>query len=133
MFEKRKPFEKVVRFIDKICIGISRPGGEEIYRKVVHIGHKILQAIKFQAVTSKCGLSMYLAGLMEGRRHEGTLYISSGLDRSLSNTLQRNGNAYYIYGDSGHCAIQWFQIDPGSTFVQHEHSQGRLSRNCSRR
>jgi len=45
---------------------------------------------------------MHACGPIEGRRHDWTLHIRSGLDETLPALLDVSGTRYCIYGDSGY-------------------------------
>jgi nuclease HARBI1 len=62
---------------------------------------------------------------MEGRRHDMTLYTSSGIDHALS--LVANGQQYYIYGDSAYMLRQSLQIGFQGTELSLEQAQLRVS------
>ena len=51
-------------------------------QRVAYNGHKRKHAMKFQGVTSPCGLALHLSGPLEGRRHEWT---------------SRNFGRHYVY------------------------------------
>lgn len=55
-----------------------------------------------QAITGPDGLILHAAGSMEGRRHDWTLYIRSGLDERLAENLLASGKQYVLYGESGY-------------------------------
>ena len=71
-------------------------------QRVAYNGHKRKHAMKCQGVTSPCGLDLHLSGPLEGRRHEWTMYVQSGLDETLEDTLFIDRVRYVIYGDSGY-------------------------------
>jgi nuclease HARBI1 len=89
-----------VGFIDGTVIGISRPG-DNFEQRAAYNGHKRKHALKFQALVAPDGLILHAAGPLEGRRHDWTLYLRSGLDAELENRLHIEGTQYCIYGDSG--------------------------------
>lgn len=111
--DKSMAISNCVGFIDGTVIGIARPSGDQIMQRVCYNGHKRKHGLKYQAVTSPCGLAMHLCGPMEGRRHDWTLYMNSGLERSLPHLMNVNNEMYCIYGDSGYSA-RWFLYIPFS-------------------
>ena len=71
-----------VGFIDGTVIGIARPQASEMQR-VVYSGHKRKNALKFQALITPDGLIYHASGPLEGRRHDWTMYVPSGIDEQL--------------------------------------------------
>lgn len=94
------PLDKCVTFIDGTVIRVTRPWGG--LQRSVYSGHKRTQCIKFQALTSSDGLVFHFFGPVEGRRHDMILYLQSGVDAILRNTLIGNGQQHYINGDSAY-------------------------------
>ena len=96
-----------VGFIDGTVIGIARPKGN-LAQWVVYNGHKRKHALKYQAVNTPDGMIVHLHGPIEGRRHDWTLYIRSGLDEMFLKCWFIKGElSICIYGDSGYNA-RWF-------------------------
>lgn len=89
-------------FIDGTAIGIDRPEGDQLLQRVAYNSHKRKHAIKFRDITSPCGLVLHLAGPIERRRHDWTLFVRSGIDRWMGTALNVHGIRYVIYGDSGY-------------------------------
>lgn len=110
IFEKSAGLTRMVGFIDGTVLGIARPKGN-LSLRVVYNGHKRKHALKFQAVNSPDGLIQHVAGPIEGRRHDWTLYIRSGLEENLPEVLEIDGVRYRIYGDSGY-SRRWFMEVP---------------------
>lgn len=108
---KTEALENCVGFIDGTVIKVARPGGDSIQQQVCYNGHKRTHALKFQVVSSPCGLAIHLAGPMEGRRHDWTLYLSSGVEEQLPEVLNVDGQLFCIYGDSGYGA-RWYLYIP---------------------
>ena len=54
-------------------------------------GHKRKHSLKFQVVNSLDGLIFHAYGPTEGRRHDWTLYVRSGVDVQLPNILDIGG------------------------------------------
>ena len=98
---KSNALNNVVAFLDGTKLAIARPSGRDIDQGVAYNGHKRKHCLKYQALTTPCGWSMHLAGPMEGRRHDWTLYLSSGLDSTLGPTFLHDGKQFVAYGDSG--------------------------------
>jgi nuclease HARBI1 len=90
-----------IEFIDGPVLGISRPG-EADTKLVAYNGHKRKHALKFQAILTPEGLIFHIAGPIEGRRHDWTLYCRSGIELQLEEKITINGIQYFIYGDSGY-------------------------------
>lgn len=108
---KTDALDNCIGFFDGTVIKVSRPGVESIQQQVCYNGHKRTHALKFQVVSSPCGLALHLAGPMEGRRHDWTLYLSSGLDEQLQEVLEVDGRMFCLYGDSGYSA-RWYLYIP---------------------
>jgi hypothetical protein len=98
-----------VGFIDGTVIGISRPGNS-FQQRAAYNGHKRKHALKFQALMSPDGLILHAAGPLEGRRHDWTLYMRSGLDEELEGGLCIADTQYCIHGDSGYNRRAWMEI-----------------------
>jgi hypothetical protein len=103
-----------VGFIDGTVIGISRPGNS-FQQRAAYNGHKRKHALKFQALMSPDGLILHAAGPLEGRRHDWTLYMRSGLDEELEGGLCIAYTQYCIYGDSGYNRRAWMEISFAGT------------------
>ena len=101
---KSNALENVVAFIHGTNLKIARPSGDHILQRVAYNGHKRSRAIKFQAPTTPCGMCMHLAGPMEKRRHDWTLYMSSGLNNTLQQAFFYDGKQFVAFGDSGYSA-----------------------------
>ena len=99
--QKSNAMSNCIGFIDGTVIGISRPGGYRM-QNVVYNGHKRKHALKYQAVVTPDGLILHAFGPLEGRRHDWTLYIRSGIEEQLPSALLVDGKQYCIYGDSGY-------------------------------
>ena len=100
---KSNALDNVVAFIGT-NLKIARPSGDHILERVAYNGHKCSHAIKFQALTTPCGMCMHLAGPMEGRRHDWTLYMSNGLNNTLQEAFFYDGKQFVALGDSGYSA-----------------------------
>ena len=72
-------------------------------------GHKRSHALKFQTVTTPDGLFFH-AGPIEGRRHDWTLYIRSGVDDALPHVIEINSTLYCSYGDSGYNHRRYLEV-----------------------
>lgn len=101
VYEKAKAMSNCVGFIDGTVLAIARPKGNRL-QNVVYNGHKRRHALKYQAMVTPDGLILHAYGPMEGRRHDWTLYVRSGIEEQLSVCLMVNGVQYCIYGDSGY-------------------------------
>lgn len=60
-------------------------------------------SLKYQVITSPCGLIEYLYGPVQGRHHDSWMVVASNLDNQLSEICnpgpgEGRGN-FYIYGD----------------------------------
>ena len=106
---KSQALENVVAFIDGTNLAIARPSGLDIDQRVAYSGHKRKHAIKFQALTTPCGLAMHLSGPLEGRRHDWTMYMRSGLDSTLQEAFFHLNRQFVAYGDSGYSSRVFFR------------------------
>jgi DDE superfamily endonuclease len=58
---------------------------------------------------------------MEGRRHDWTLFLQSGLDNQLAEKLCIGGTQYCLYGDSGYSQREYLEIPyQGSALSAHQ-------------
>ena len=80
--DKSEGLDNCIGFTDGTVIGIGRPSGLDS-QLVAYNGHKTKHALKFQAVNSPDGMILHAYGPIEGRRHDWTLYVISGLDEQL--------------------------------------------------
>eukprot|EP00171_Calliarthron_tuberculosum_P009482 IDg9482t1 len=108
--DKSSGLENCIGFIDGTVIGIARPSGYSS-QLVAYNGHKRKHALKYQAVNSPDGMILHAYGPMEGRRHDWTLYVRSGLDEQLPSLLNIEGKRYCLYGDSGY-SKRWYMEVP---------------------
>ena len=76
---------------------IARPTGRG--QRATYSGHKRRYAIKIQTVTTPDGLILHIAGPIDGRRHDTTLFRRSGIESDLQRTMVIADTQYYIYGD----------------------------------
>jgi len=95
--DKGGAMDNCVGFIDGTGIFVSRPGWEQ--QRSVLSGHKRTHVIKFQSIVTPDGLLLRLAGPMEGRRHDVTLYRDAGTDAMLEAGLLVQGVRYCVFGD----------------------------------
>ena len=63
-------------FVDGTVRPVSRPGQ---HQRVLYNGHKKVHSIKFQSVVAPNGLIANLYGPVEGRRHDSSMLMMSGL------------------------------------------------------
>jgi hypothetical protein len=63
-------------------------------------GHKKVHAIKFQSVAAPNGLIASLYGPVEGKKHDSSMLMMSGLLNQLQqHSFNTNGDVLCIYGD----------------------------------
>ena len=96
--------------IDGMVLEILRPK-RNLAKRIIYKGHKRKHALKYQAVNTPYGMIVLLHGPLDGRGHDWTLYVRSGLDEMLPDVLQSNGIRYCIYGDLGYNS-RWFMEVP---------------------
>lgn len=89
-----------IGFIDGTVILIAHTDDFST-QKVAYNGHKRKYALKFQAVTDPDVLVLHVAGPIERRKHDCTLYLRSGMDEVLEGLLNVEGKQNWIYGDAG--------------------------------
>ena len=106
---KTSALESCVGFIDGTVIGIARPCDSD-QQNVAYNGHKRKHALKFQAVSTPDGLFLHTFGPIEGRRHDWTLYMQSGIEEQLEKVLQIEGKQFCIYRDSGYNARPYMDV-----------------------
>lgn len=104
--EKAATSSDCIGFIDGTVIGIARPKGS-MQQRVVYNGHKRKHTLKYQAITSPNGLIVHAHGQIEGRRHDWTMYVRSGLEQIRPEVSDVGGKRYCLYGDSGY-NWRWF-------------------------
>ena len=66
---------------------------------VLYVGHKKINALKFQSVVAPNGLIANLYGTVEGRRDSAILARSGLLTLLQQHSVGPNGNTLCIYGD----------------------------------
>ena len=99
--QKSNAMPNCIGFLDGSVIGISGPRGSRMHN-VVYIGHKRKHALKHQTIVSPDGLILHAFGLLEGLRHDWTLYVRCGMVEQLCAVLSIDGKQYFIYRDSGY-------------------------------
>ena len=105
---KSNALKNVVALSDGTNLEIARLSGRDIdHQRVACNGHKRKHSLKYQALTTSCGLAMHLAGAMEVRRRDWTLYLSSGIDSTL-------GPTYFF-------ASKYFMLPTCQTEALHAH------------
>lgn len=99
--EKCQALPNSMAFTDGTGIRIARPKG---YKRQTfwYIGHKRNHALKLQDVTPPDGLFLHSAGPIEGRRHDWTLYMPSGMDETLDNMTKADCVSFCLYGTAGY-------------------------------
>jgi len=99
--------DRCMGFIDGTALFVSRPGGG--LQRACYRSHKRKHALKFPNVLTLDGLFFHLFGLVEGRRHDMTLYHESAMDATLADALIVGGEQYYLYADVAHMMRPWLQ------------------------
>ena len=99
--EKSGGLKNCVGFIDITGLGISGLK-RNMSQRVVYNGHKRKHALTFRALNTPDGLILHLHEPMEGRRHEWTLFVQSGLDEVLSTVLEIAGTRFCVFTDAGY-------------------------------
>ena len=71
-----------------------------IHQRSLYNGHKRVLALKYQAVSAPNGLCANLSGPYEGKKHDSSMLMESGLLTELyQHSHDSNGNILCIYGD----------------------------------
>ena len=84
-------------FVDGTVRAVSRPGKNQ---RVLYNGHKKVHSIKFQSVAAPNGLIANLYGPVEGKRHDSSMLMMSGLLTQLQqHSFNPNGDILCVYGD----------------------------------
>lgn len=94
------PLTNCVGMIDCTNIKISRPGGGSLSRRACYSGHKPMNSLNFQTMSTPDGLIFVLYGPEFGRRHDLTL-----LSKRALATGERQ---FYTYGDSAYTIRPWY-------------------------
>ncbi len=128
---KTSALEFCVGFIDGTVIGIARPCDSD-QQNVAYKGYKRKHALKFQAVSTPDGLFLHTFGPIEGRRHDWTLYMQSGIEEQLEKFLQIEGKQFCIYGDSGYNARPFMDVPFQESSLTPEQSAFHKSMSSSR-
>jgi len=66
--------------------------------------------LMFQSMVTPDGLLFHLAGPVEGRRHDITLYRNAGTDEMLEAGMLVHGVRYCPFGDKAFLARPWLQV-----------------------
>lgn len=86
--EKIDGLGNYIGFIDGTGISMALPTNNAT-QNVVYNGHKRKHALNVQALTTPDGMFLHCAGTIEEKKHEWKLYVRSGLDEQLENSLFR--------------------------------------------
>jgi len=108
VLEKGGAIDNCVGFMDGTGIFVARPG--EGLQRSVYSGHKRTHMLKFQSIVTPDGLLFHLAGPVEGRRHDITLYRDAGTDEMFDAGLLVHGVRYCLFGDKAYLARPWLQV-----------------------
>lgn len=79
--------------------------------------------MKYQAITTPCTLEIHLAGSMDGRCHDWTLYLQSGFEDILPADLaDMYVHTYCVYGYSGYsaCAFPYVPFRGSNTSTEEQ-------------
>lgn len=93
--EKCNGLGKFVGLINGTVLGVVRPK-YHVHQHVVFNVH----IVNTRGIDLPDGLMLHVARPSEGRHHDWTLYVRSGLERSLPEVCNVDGTRYCIYGDS---------------------------------
>ncbi|KIJ31630.1 hypothetical protein M422DRAFT_98767, partial [Sphaerobolus stellatus SS14] len=94
---KGAPLHCVAALIDGTLQKNARPVRNQ---RLVYNGWKRMHCLKYHAVVSPDGLVIHVYGLVDGRRHDETVYKESGLSAILDKHFWTpDGNPLFIYGD----------------------------------
>lgn len=101
------PLHDCVGFIDCTKIRMQRPGGTGANQRACYSGHKRVHCLIYQTLSTPDGLVFALHGPVEGRRHDLTLFRSSGWNTVLEESLSTPTRQFYIYGDQAYILRPW--------------------------
>jgi len=95
------PLARVYGFIDGTKLQTCRIGATHDgvnLQKEIYSGHKRMHCLNYQAVSAPDGICIHFWGPLEGRRHDSTMLLQSGLLEALDSDpdLFRDN---WIYGD----------------------------------
>ena len=94
---KGAPLDCVWGFIDGTLKACCRPMRNQ---RFVYNGHKRFHGLKYQSVSTPCGLIAHLYGPIEGKRHDSAMLALSGLlDQLQMFSHDQHGNILCLYGD----------------------------------
>ena len=89
--------DNVWGFIDGTVRACSRPSENQ---RVLYNGHKRHHALKYQSISTPCGLMANLFGPVEGKRHDSAMLAMSGLLPNLQQYSHGpHGELLCLYGD----------------------------------
>lgn len=66
----------------------------------VYSGHKRINCLIYQTLSTSEGLIFSLHGLVQVRRHNLTFFHQRGWEDVMAESFSENGRQFYIYGDS---------------------------------
>lgn len=98
--EKNAPLESCWGFVD----GTLRPIARPIYgQEAVYNGWKRFHCFKYQGIIAPDGIITHLYGPVEGRIHDSTVWMESGMSEILDTyAYAPNGAPLQIYGDQAY-------------------------------
>eukprot|EP00171_Calliarthron_tuberculosum_P002315 IDg2315t1 len=80
-------------------------------QNVMYNDHKRKHALKYQVVTAPDRLILHAAGPLEGRKHDWTLYLRSGLDEELASLLfisESTQKAFSKEMSAARVTVEWY-------------------------
>lgn len=94
------PLSNCCGFLDGTMREVARPVQNQ---RILFNGWKRHHALKFHSLITPDGMHIHVYGPVEGRRHDETIFQSSGLQNLLSKYLwSPNGKPLVIYADSAY-------------------------------
>jgi DDE superfamily endonuclease len=78
-----------VGFIDGTKIEIARP--PDVMRRATYSGHKRVNCLKYQLISTPDGHELHYAGPVEGRRHDMAVFSESGIEEGVAASLHIDG------------------------------------------
>lgn len=107
--DKGAALPNVWGFIDGTVRGICRPSRNQ---RSVYNGHKRKHALKYQSITTPNGMIANLFGPVEGKRHDSSMLVLSGMMPVLERfSVGQNGERLCIYGDPAY-PLRWYLQAP---------------------
>lgn len=115
------PYQNVWGFLDGTINRVCRPVR---HQRLLFSGHKRVHCLKYQAVTTPCGLIANLFGPMEGRRHDMAMLDESDLLNQMQLHLTPPGHPdYVVFADQGYAMSRFVQTPYRGNHLNEVHAR----------